>query len=125
MEFYVASRFALKKQVKEIYKKLKEKGHKIIYDWTKDSLTRPYKKNSKEAMKIAEKSIYASQSCEVFVLISDKGGTDMYGELGSAITSKKPKIYVIGEHLDKSKFFFHPNVKRMKNIEDVIKDLTK
>ncbi len=123
MKFYVASRFNLKEEVKKIYKILKEKGHEIIYDWTEENLKRPYERNSRIAKQIAKKSMDASQSCEVFVLISDKSGTDMYGELGSAITSKKSKIYIIGNYLDRSKLFFYPNVKRMKNIEDVIKDV--
>ena len=123
MDFYIAARFRLKDEVREIHKRLREKGHGVVYDWTEEELIRPYEKNPEMVRETAEKSIHASESCDVFVLISDSAGTDMYGELCSAITSKKPKIYVIGDFLDRSKFFFHPRVKRMKSIDDIFQDL--
>lgn len=123
MRFYVASRFRLKEEIREIYEKIRKRGHEVVYDWTGENLIRPYGEHEEESKEIAIKSIEASESCDVFILISDSEGTDMYGELGAAIVSKKPKIYVIGDFLDKSKLFFHPRVKRMKNLENVLEDL--
>lgn len=34
MEFYIASRFALKDKVQEAFKKITERGHTISSDWT-------------------------------------------------------------------------------------------
>jgi len=123
MKFYIAARFKLKDQVKRIYCLLRERGHEIAYDWTEEGLIKPYSENEDLARDIAIKSLNASESCDVFVLISDEAGTDMYGELGSAIASRKPQVYVIGESLDRSKFFFHSRVKRMKSIDEVLQDL--
>ena len=36
------------------------------------------------------------------------------------ILKGKPKIYVVGDYLDRCMFYFHPVVKRIKNIEDLI-----
>jgi hypothetical protein len=124
MKFYVAARFGKKEEVKRIYEMLMGLGQEIVYDWTEEDPVKPYGENEELANEISVRMINASESCDVFVLISDEAGTDMYGELGSAITSEKPgRIYVIGDFLDRSKLFFHPNVKRMKTIEDVLEDL--
>ncbi|MEX2017450.1 MAG: hypothetical protein WD876_03175 [Candidatus Pacearchaeota archaeon] len=102
---------------------LEKKGYSIFYDWTNENPIKPYDKNPELTEKIAKRSLRASENCNLFILISDKEGTDMYGELCSAITSKKPEIYVIGNFLGRSKFFFHSSVKRRKTIEEVIKEL--
>ena len=48
----------------------------------------------------------------------------MYVEIGAAIQHNiefgKPVIYVVGNHINRSMFYFHPAVNRLKNIEDLI-----
>ncbi len=66
-----------------------------------------------------------SRRCDIFILITDESGAGMYTELGAALTSKRTKIYVIGNYLDRSVFFFHPKVKRFETINEVLEDLDK
>jgi len=48
----------------------------------------------------------------------------MYVEIGAAIQHRiefgKPVIYVVGNNINRSMFYFHPTVNRLKNIEDLI-----
>lgn len=128
MKFYIASRTKNAPLVCEWYKLIKEKGYKISLDWTKyylqDALHRPYEKNEKMTQKCAEESIDGVKNCDVFILLTDEAGVDMYAELGMAIAFKVPLIYVIGDYTSKSVFYFHPQVKRRKNIEEVLKELS-
>ena len=103
---YVASRVSLKEKVREIYSELRKLGYSISYDWTMVPKISSYGQNPDLSREIAEREIIASSQCDVFILISDGAGKGMYIELGSAIISGKPKIYVIGEFLDNSVFFF-------------------
>jgi len=127
MKFYVAARFDLREEVKRIHKLLKEHGHEITYDWTNEEKIKPYDKNQELASRYSIKSVRGVRDSDVFILISDAAGTDMYGEIVAAIISnsidKKPQIYVIGNYLDKSKFFFHPSVNRRRTIEEVLDEV--
>jgi len=64
---------------------------------------------------------------DVFILLSDEAGTSMYVELGAAIAHRvefgKPLIYVIGDYISRSMYFFHHTVIRLESIEHVIKDV--
>ena len=127
MKFYVAARVDRKSEVRRIHKTLMDKKHKILSTWIDEGQIKPYDKYSNEAKARAIECINMVKDCDVFVLISDKTGAGMYTELGTAIVSslskKKPKIYIIGKYPHRSMFFFHPNVKYKKNIEEVLKDI--
>ena len=131
MKFYIAARTALREEVIEIYEKIKERGHEISYDWMevweKLGLRRPYEKQSKIAKLHVEKVIAAIKTSDVFIMISDKEGTDMYGELASAISfnfmNQKPKIFILGEYSSNSIFPFHPSINRRKTIEGVLEEV--
>ena len=124
---YVSARFAQKEEVKKIYSQLKKLGYSIPHDWTQHKPIKPYSKNSELAEKYAIKDIEGSRKSDLFIIITDDAGTGMHSELGAAISNniefKKPLIYVIGNYLDRSVFFFHPSVKRRTTIEEVIEEL--
>ena len=126
MKFYIAARTSQKEQVREIYRKLKRKGHEISNDWTRLPLKRPYEENFELAKRSIEEISEAIKNSDVVVLISDEAGIDMYGEFGEAIMSNmitgKPLNYVIGDYLNKSILFFHLSVNRRKTIEEVLTD---
>ena len=127
MKFYIAARFGMKEEVKEIYKKLQEKGHEIVGDWTLHLPIKPYDQNQEMSKNYSEEDIQGVLDCDVFLLITDGAGTGMYVELGAAIASflqnKKPSIYAIGEHNSRSMFYFHPVVKRRDTVEEVLDEI--
>ncbi|MFH1308237.1 MAG: hypothetical protein ABIH72_05270 [archaeon] len=51
----------------------------------------------------------------------------MFVELGAAILSSvrfgKPLIYVVGDNLGRSIFYYHPSVKLVKNIAQVLEEI--
>ena len=124
MKFYVAARWGLREEVRDIYKKIEEGGHEITEDWTVREGVRPYSQHPKLSREYSISDVEGVRDCDVFVLLSDKAGTGIHTELGTAILSNierdKPKIYVIGDHLDMSMFFFHSSVNRSRNIDAVL-----
>jgi hypothetical protein len=62
----------------------------------------------------------------IFLATGEKG-SGTFVELGAAIESNlssgRPKIYIIGESNADSMFFFHPSVRRVKKVEDVLSEL--
>lgn len=129
MRFYIASRTAKIKEVKEIYNQIREKGYEISYDWTKiPNIGRPFDQIPEITKGHVKKIIKGIRDSDVFIMISDKEGTDMYGELASAISfnsmNKKPKVFVLGSNLSPSVFPFHPSVKIKRSIEEILEEFS-
>ncbi len=57
------------------------------------------------------------------MLFTDQAGTGMHTELGVALAENK-KVFVIGKHLNTNIFFFHPSIKRLNSINDLVKEIT-
>ena len=126
MKFYIASRVKNKELVKNIHQKLISSGHTVLSTWVDEKSANPYENHVLEAKNLAIQCVNAVKECDVFILISDETGSGMYTEMGVALsrsTKNKPKIYVIGDYINRSAFFFHPSVKRLSSFNDVLKDL--
>ena len=137
MKFYIAARFDNKDKVKDIYNKLKEKGHEVHTDWTVHPPFYPYSSDPALCEKFSEEDIKGAMGCDVFVLLADEHsngnpnghnhGRGMFIELGAAMASLiekgKPKVYVIGPDNDKCIFHFHKCVTRFDTIEEVLEKL--
>ncbi len=130
VKVYVASRFNNQQKVKEIYRELIENGFEITVDWTKHKKVKPYEKNPKMSEKYSKEDIEGVKDSDILILLTTENpGKGMFVEMGAAIIvnilTGKPKIYIIGDYNKQSLFYFHPNVKRLNTIEDVIEDLKK
>ncbi len=129
MKIYVAARFGKKEEVRKLYRLLEEYGHVITLDWTLHKPVKPYEKNQETTRQYAIEDIEGVKSCDVFILLSDAGGTGMYVELGAAVILNvmfgKPKIYIVGDHLSRSLFYYHPSVNRRKNVQQVLQEIRK
>ncbi len=123
MKWYIASRQKEKANVKKLIKLLRRYNHQVDYDWTLFGDLKPYNKNEEKYSETTQKISSAILDSEVFVLLSDSGGTDMFIELGMAIANniknKTPRIYIIGEHNKRSLMHFHPCIKRLDSIDDI------
>lgn len=124
MKIYVAARFDRKQEVRGLYERFESLGYEIAADWTQDKSIKPYENNLEAAREYPIIDVDAARNCDVFILITDEAGTGMYLELGVAISSNlehgKPRIYVIGEHISRSMFYFHPSVNRRETIDDKV-----
>lgn len=123
MKWYFASRTRHRKFINKIVDFLKSQNHAVVYEWSKLDSLKPYHENSEKSSLVAEEISNALKKVDVFVLISDKAGTDMFIELGIAIgrwlNGNKTKIYVIGKHNNRSLMHFHPAIKRLDKLSDV------
>jgi hypothetical protein len=124
MKWYIASRKKDAHLVENISKTLELKNQQISYKWIEQKSLKPYGDNSVECKKIAYEISSSIQDSNVFVLISDEQGTDMFVELGIAISSFEhsslPRIYIIGEHNKRSLMHFHSSIKHCDSINQVL-----
>ena len=123
MKWYFASRRRHEKEIKYLIDNLSEFGHETSFDWTSLGGLKPYEENESVCRENSYKISNAIKNSDIFVIISDKEGTDMFIELGIAVGSniqkKLPRVYVIGEYNQRSLMHFHPSINRIKTIDDV------
>jgi len=130
MRIYVAAKFDKKDEVLKLFKILKESGHEVHSDWTTHKPIKPYEQNQKLAMQYSAEDIEGVKNCDVFIFLTDKEvSTGAHAELGAAILSHvksgKPTIFVVGDHTNRSLFYFHPSVNRRDNINSVLEEIGK
>ena len=123
MKWYFASRIRHREFIDKIVNFLKSQNHSVTYEWSKLDSLKPYHENSNKSSLVAEEISNSLKDVDIFVLISDEAGTDMFIELGIVIgrwlNGNKTKIYVIGKHNDRSLMHFHPAIKRVDKLSDV------
>ena len=123
MKWYFASRMRHKESIDKIVNFLKSQNHEVVYEWSKLSSLKPYKENSNKASLVAKEISISLKNVDVFVLISDEAGTDMFIELGIVLgrwlNNSKTKIYSVGKFNDRSLMHFHPAIKRVDKLSDV------
>lgn len=123
MKFYVAARFFEKETVKEVYRRIVEKGHSITKDWTEHEDITPYGDNIPQAQRCSKEDIRGVIDADVFILLTSAGGHGMWVELGAAIATcamtSIPAIFVVGPHADDCMFSHHPLVTVVNNLDEV------
>jgi hypothetical protein len=129
MKIYIASRFDKKDAIQNLQKVLSDNGHTISADWTRHKRIKPYEENRDLAKEFSMEYMEGVKNSDIFILITDDAGKGMYTELGAAIMLNtlfgKPEIYVIGEHISNTIFFFHPAVKRLGSVQEIVAELSK
>lgn len=125
MKWYFASRTKHKNFIKKLSGLLLNKGQEIAFNWTELGLLEPYQNNVKACSDIAEQITKAVTDTDVFILISDQEGTDMFIELGLALGERargqKIRIYVVGKFNARSLMHFHSGINRVDRLEEVFK----
>lgn len=122
MKWYFASRMKHKEMINEIINHLKKHGHEVVYEWSIFGSLKPYKDNAEVCSRVASEISKALKDVDVFVLLSDEAGTDMFVELGIVISNNNgARVYAVGEFNDRSLMHFHPLIKRVEKISDVFR----
>ncbi|MGV8086549.1 MAG: hypothetical protein ACP5N1_02875 [Candidatus Woesearchaeota archaeon] len=123
MKIYIASRLKDKNFVSEQIDLLKKHNHIFLFDWTSKELNlKPYSTNnlSKEYSNQIHNAIV---NTDIFILISDVEGQDMFIELGIALESLringKPKIFIVGANKDLSMMHNHSAIQHVANINEI------
>jgi hypothetical protein len=129
MKIYVAGKFEKKEVILDIYKKIQSMGHSVAYDWTTHKNIKPYAQNSQIASCYSSNEIAGISDCDVFIYLSDDKGHTLHMEFGAAMAlakkTGKPLIFAVGEHNDKSPWFFNTLVRRMNSADEVLEELRK
>jgi len=131
MKFYFSSRSKMREEVVNMQRIISERGHFLSYDWAKEvkNLKRPYSEIPKIVQARVCEMMDGIRNSDVFVMISDEEGIDMYGELASAISFnyiyKRPEVYVLGNGSSPSIFPFHPFVKSRTTIQEILDEVEK
>ncbi len=120
-KWYIASRMSQRFLVNNFIETIKKEGDTIAYEWSSLGSLAPYYKHQEECSRVAQNITTAIMGVDVFILISDREGTDMFVELGIALASlKKPRIYIIGEYNKRSLMHFHPQIIHKDSFEEVL-----
>lgn len=123
MKWYFASRMRHKESIEKIVNFLKSQNHHVVYEWSKLGSLKPYNENSNKSSLVAKDLTDALKDVDIFVLIADEAGTDMFIELGIVIgrwlNNSKTKIYAVGKFNDRSLMHFHPAIKRVDKLSAV------
>ena len=131
MKFYVAAFVEEKERVQAIYQRLRALGHSITVDWTVplDLSDEERDRHPERVGEVAIRDMDGVRECDVFILLSDPpDGKAKYAELGGAImlrlVSGRPSFFVMGEQTHHSVFFYHPEVHRVRTLEDVLEAIS-
>lgn len=124
MKWYFASRTRHQKKIQELCDVMKSNGHEVSYEWSKLGILKPYHDNSEQCSSIADSISCALKETDIFVLFSDKEGTDMYLELGIAIGcnmfDNNSRIYAVGEFNDRSLMHYTSVIKKVDTLSDLL-----
>lgn len=123
MNWYFASRMRHKEDIDNLVDFLKSSGHSVVYEWSKLGSLKPYEENSEQSSLVAQNISESLKDVDIFVLLTDASGTDMFIELGIVIgncsADKPTKIYAVGEFNTRSLMHFHPLITRVSTMNEV------
>jgi len=123
MKWYIAARRRCQAPVSQLFEILVKEGHEVIFNWTKMGKVGLAHENVAKNRNLADLMGYAITNSDVFMMMSDAEGTDMYLELGMAILNKqreqKPRVYSIGTYGYGSLMQHHPSIEHTASVMEV------
>ena len=123
MKWYFASRTKHRFKIIEISQFLANVGETVTSDWVYKEISQPYEKNTNEVEALSDEVVGSILETDIFVLISDPEGTDMFIELGVSLAKKaflkKIKIYIVGRYSRRSIMQNHPSIVHVSNVKEI------
>jgi len=124
MKIFIAGKVGEEEVAREAMNMLSQAGHEISFDWTTIPHLKPYDENSEASQQAALLESRGVLESDALVLLAHDKGVGMYVELGMAIASGKP-IYVVGTGSSRTMFIYHPLVRRVGTISNLLNVLEK
>ena len=126
MRWYFASRMRHKEKLVKVASYLKDKGEEVISNWLREGSLKPYHENLEKVQNVATQITTNLAKADIFVLISDPEGTDMFIELGfclakNQIVPESVKIYIVGEYSKRSLMQLHPAIVHVADLCELFK----
>ena len=123
MKWYVASRTRHQEKIRQIAQFLLDKNEEVVSQWIYTDTTTMQKQEAMAMSHFAQGIHDAIAQTDIFVLISDPEGADMFVELGIALAirehASEMRVFVVGEHGKRSVMHHHPSITHVKSIKDV------
>lgn len=123
MKWYFASRVKHQQKILEVSRFLETIGETVVSDWIYKGSLKPYIDHLSEVRDFSEEVLRSILATDIFVLVSDPDGTDMFVELGICLANKtltsKVRIYIVGEHSKRSIMQLHPSITHVKDLKEV------
>lgn len=120
MKWYIASRVRHKDKLTQIAEVLKSKGETVTSDWIYRDFSKPYEENNETLQNFTKSVVKDISTADIFILISDPEGTDMFVELGIALHTGISKLYIVGPYSRRSIMQLHPNITHVGKIQDIL-----
>ncbi|OGG93184.1 hypothetical protein A2609_03020 [Candidatus Kaiserbacteria bacterium RIFOXYD1_FULL_47_14] len=123
MKWYFASRMRHKANIAAISEFLKKNGQTVTSEWAHNGSLKPYEQNIPDCQLLSKEIVRSLLDTDIFVLISDPEGTDMFIELGVCLAkstlSQNITIYIVGKHAKRSLMHLHPSIVHAVDMQEV------
>ncbi len=123
MKFFVSGKVGLAGTALRVMEQLRAAGHEITFDWTTIPHLRPYDDNAKCSRETAILESRGVKNADVVVILAHEKGVGMFVEMGIAIGAGIP-VRVITTDESRTMFFHHPLVRRVTDVDEVIKEFS-
>ena len=124
MKWYFASRIRHQPKIVEVSKYLEGRGETIMSTWIHAGSLKPYAENLDKVQPFTKEVVNQLLETEIFTMISDPEGTDMFIELGICLAQKSlgknVRLYIIGNHSKRSLMQLHPDINHVENIKELL-----
>ena len=122
MKWYWASRTKHKEKIDAVIQLLESHDQQITYNWAGKPVFSP-QEYQEHAPAIADEINQAIHNTDIFVLISDEHGTDMFVELGmmlqASLDNPESRIYILGDYNTRSLMHHHPRIRHVGSVQDI------
>ena len=127
MRWYFASREKYEDKIKDLTTLLSKFNEEYSFEWTPLDQIKVYEDNAEIYEGNANKILRAMENSDIFVMITDEGGTaEIFRGLGLALSRKKdkdiPRIYLLGKYNQRSLMNSQPSINMVSSIEDVLEE---
>ncbi len=121
MNWYFASRMRHREKLVKVAECLEKKGEKVVSSWLYEDSLKPYQENLEKVQVIAQEVVSSLSKTDIFVLVSDPEGTDMFIELGACLARNTGavKIYIVGEYSKRSLMQLHPAIFHVADLREL------
>jgi nucleoside 2-deoxyribosyltransferase len=123
MKFFVSGKVGYENDARELMDLLRQAGHEITFDWTTIAHLRPYDQNTKASREAALLESRGVKEADILIIVAHDAGAGMFVELGIAIGAGIPVRVITGKE-SPTMFFYHPLVKRVTDVNDIIKEFS-
>jgi hypothetical protein len=127
IKFFVTGRSTNYERVADAFKRIKELGHEVTFEWTTLPMAKPYDENQERAAEYSLLGIQGVVDADVYIIFADKDGSGVFTEFGAALASyvikQSPRIFAVGQDKRTAMFHYHPAVIWKATIEEVFDEL--